>query len=71
MSGVRPFRSIHTHGFVRVGAGTPLASVGDVAANAAGILELARRADADGVDLLVLPELSLSSYAIEIGRAHV
>ncbi|KQX21651.1 MULTISPECIES: NAD(+) synthase [unclassified Sphingomonas] len=60
-----PFRSIHRHGFVRVGAGTPAASTGDVAANAAGVVELARRADAEGVDLLVLPELALSSYAID------
>jgi NAD+ synthase (glutamine-hydrolysing) len=65
MSAAALFRSIHTHGFVRVGAGTPLASAGDVAANAAGILDLARRADGEGVDLLVLPELALSSYAID------
>src|ERR1700761_4703082 len=65
MPGARPFRSIHTHGFVRVGAGTPVASVGDVAANAAEILTLARQADAERVDLLVLPELALSSYAID------
>ena len=60
-----PFRSIHSHGFVRVGAGTPVASAGDVAANAAEIVALARKADAEGVDLLVLPELALSSYAID------
>ena len=65
MPGTDQFRSIHTHAFVRVGAGTPVASVGDVAANAAGILALARQADADGIDLLVLPELALSSYAID------
>lgn len=65
MPGAVPFRSIHRHGFVRVGAGTPVASAGDVAANAAGILDLARKADAEGVDLLVLPELALSSYAID------
>jgi len=59
------FRSIHRHGFVRVGAATPVASVGDIAANAAGILALARAADADGIDLLVFPELALSSYAID------
>jgi len=59
------FRSIHSHGLVRIGAGTPVASVGDIAANAAAILGLARQADAAGVDLLVLPELALSSYAID------
>lgn len=65
MSASAAFRSIHRHGFVRVGAGTPVASAGDVAANAAGILDLAKQADAEGVDLLVLPELCLSSYAID------
>ena len=65
MPGATNFRSIHTHGLVRVGAGTPVASVGDVAANAAGIVAMARQADIEGVDLLVLPELSLSSYAID------
>ena len=65
MPGPTHFRSIHSHGFVRVGAGTPAASAGDVAANAAGIVALAREADAQAVDLLVLPELALSSYAID------
>ncbi|MCZ4340049.1 NAD(+) synthase [Sphingomonadaceae bacterium G21617-S1] len=65
MSATARFRSIHAHGFVRVGAGTPLATVGDVAANAAAIIALAKQADAEGVDLLVLPELALSSYAID------
>src|SRR4051794_9711904 len=65
MPGAVPFRSIHSHGLVRLGAGTPLASAGDVAANAAGIVALARQADGEGVDLLVLPELALSSYAID------
>ncbi len=65
MSATARFRSIHAHGFVRVGAGTPLATVGDVAANAAAIVALAKQADAEGVDLLVLPELALSSYAID------
>ncbi|TAK06439.1 MAG: NAD(+) synthase [Rhizorhabdus sp.] len=65
MSATARFRSIHAHGFVRVGAGTPLATVGDVAANAAGVVALAKQADAEGVDLLVLPELALSSYAID------
>ena len=65
MSGANNFRSIHRHGFVRLGAGTPVASVGDIAANAAGIVTLARQADAESIDLLVLPELALSSYAID------
>jgi NAD+ synthase (glutamine-hydrolysing) len=50
---------------VRVAAATPAASAGDVAANAASILDLARRGDAEGADLIVYPELCLSSYAID------
>ncbi|MBD3731573.1 MAG: NAD(+) synthase [Sphingopyxis sp.] len=65
MSDAPSFFSIHRHGLVRVGAGTPLASVGDVGANAEAILDLAGRADEAAVDLLVLPELCLSSYAID------
>jgi NAD+ synthase (glutamine-hydrolysing) len=59
------FLSIHAHGMVRVAAATPAASAGDVAANAASILDLAKRADAEGADLVVYPELCLSSYAID------
>ncbi len=50
---------------IRVGACTPFASVGDVAANTAATIELARQGDAAGCDLLVFPELNLSSYAID------
>jgi NAD+ synthase (glutamine-hydrolysing) len=59
------FRSIHTHGFVRVGAATPRATAGDPAANAEAAIALARRAAAEHVDLLVFPELNLTSYAID------
>jgi len=59
------FLSIHAHGLVRVAAATPAASAGDVAANAASILDLARQADAAGADLVVYPELCLNSYAID------
>jgi NAD+ synthase (glutamine-hydrolysing) len=59
------FFSIHAQGMVRVAAATPAASAGDVAANAASILDLARQADAEGADLVVYPELCLSSYAID------
>ncbi|MBW8745852.1 MAG: NAD(+) synthase [Sphingomonas sp.] len=57
--------SIHAHGLVRVAAATPAASAGDVAANAASILDLAKQADAGGADLVVYPELCLTSYAID------
>ncbi|WP_442680618.1 NAD(+) synthase [Sphingomonas sp. ASY06-1R] len=59
------FFSIHAQGMVRVAAATPAASAGDVGANAASILDLARRGDAAGADLIVYPELCLSSYAID------
>ena len=59
------FFSIHTHGMVRIAAGAPSSSSGDVDANLAAILAIARRAEAAGADLLVLPELCLSSYAID------
>ena len=59
------FFSIHAQGMVRVAAATPLASAGDPACNAAAILALAQEGAAAGADLLVFPELSLSSYAID------
>ena len=59
------FFSIHAQGMIRVAAATPLASAGDPAANAASILALAREGDAAGADLIVYPELALSSYAID------
>ena len=60
-----PFFSHHRHGFVRVAAATPVASVGDTAANVRETIALARAADARGVDLVVFPELNLTSYAID------
>jgi NAD+ synthase (glutamine-hydrolysing) len=59
------FGSIHAHGLVRIAAATPRATVGDVAANAAAILAQAREAQAAGADIILFPELSLSSYAID------
>ncbi|WP_394646565.1 NAD(+) synthase [uncultured Sphingomonas sp.] len=59
------FRSLHHHGMVRVAAATPLATVGDPAANAEAAIALARTAHDAAVDLVVFPELNLSSYAID------
>ena len=59
------FHSLYAHGFVRLAAATPAAHVGDPVANAAAILELARRADAAKAAICVFPELSLSAYAID------
>jgi NAD+ synthase (glutamine-hydrolysing) len=62
---VHPFYQMHTHGFVRVATSTPRVRTADVAFNRDAVLEEARRAHAQGVDLLVYPELCLSSYAID------
>ncbi|OAA23335.1 NAD+ synthase (glutamine-hydrolysing) [Frankia sp. EI5c] len=59
------FGAIHSHGLVRVAAATPVVATADPARNAAATISLARQADADGVDLVVYPELGLSSYAID------
>ncbi|WP_394727287.1 NAD(+) synthase [Altererythrobacter sp. GH1-8] len=64
-SGIHPFFDIHTHGFVRVATSTPRVRTADVAYNAQGILEQARHAAERHVDLLLFPELSLSSYALD------
>src|SRR5688500_7347579 len=60
-----PFGAIHRHGFVRVAAATPVASSGDVAFNIDQTVALARQAQERGVDLVVFPELNLSSYAVD------
>ena len=60
-----PFGSIHRHGFVRVAAATPIASAGDVAFNVEQTLALARQAHERGIDLVVYPELNISSYAVD------
>ncbi|QZD96472.1 NAD(+) synthase [Qipengyuania gelatinilytica] len=64
-SDTHPFYDLHTHGFVRVATATPKVRTADVAYNAEGILEQARKAHERGVDLLLYPELCLSSYAID------
>ena len=59
------FRSIHTHGFARVAGATPRGTVGDPARNAEITVEIAERAHDEDVDLVVFPELNLSSYAVD------
>ena len=59
------FRSIYRHGFARIAAGTARCVPADPAANAAAILTLAQQCHDRSVALLVLPELSLSGYAID------
>ena len=60
-----PFHAMHTHGFFRLATATPRVRTADVSGNAAGILSQARRAHDRNVDLVLFPELSLSSYAID------
>lgn len=65
MADTHPFFALHSHGMARVAAATPIATVGDTPANADAAIELARQADAKGVDVVVYPELNLTSYAID------
>ncbi|HYJ30650.1 MAG TPA: nitrilase-related carbon-nitrogen hydrolase, partial [Allosphingosinicella sp.] len=60
-----PFGSIHRHGFVRAAAASPAGSAGDVAFNVDQAIALAQEAHDEGVDLLVYPELNISSYAVD------
>ncbi len=60
-----PFFSMHEHGFVRVATSTPKVRTADVAFNRDAVLAEAQRAHEAHVDLLVFPELCLSSYAID------
>jgi NAD+ synthase (glutamine-hydrolysing) len=60
-----PFEAIHRHGFVRVSAASPIGSAGDVTFNVEQAIALAEEAGGKGVDLLVYPELNISSYAVD------
>ncbi|HYD37344.1 MAG TPA: NAD(+) synthase [Allosphingosinicella sp.] len=60
-----PFEAIHRHGFVRVAAASPTGSAGDVAFNVDQAIALAKEADDKGCDLVVFPELNISSYAVD------
>ncbi|CMN08009.1 glutamine-dependent NAD(+) synthetase nadE [Mycobacterium tuberculosis] len=59
------FYSAYQHGFVRVAACTHHTTIGDPAANAASVLDMARACHDDGAALAVFPELTLSGYSIE------
>ncbi|MDR0958964.1 MAG: NAD(+) synthase [Propionibacteriaceae bacterium] len=65
MSSAEDFRSIHRHGFLRVAACVTPVRVADPAANVAHVVDAARQADVEGVDVAVFPELCLSGYAID------
>ncbi|WP_170002177.1 NAD(+) synthase [Pseudopontixanthobacter vadosimaris] len=56
---------MHRHGFVRVATSTPHVSTADVPFNTEAILSEARRADKCDVDLVLFPEMCLSSYVLD------
>ena len=60
-----PFYAIHSQGFLRAAVCTPKVSVGDPGANAAETLALAKQGHAEGVDIMLFPELGISAYAID------
>jgi NAD+ synthase (glutamine-hydrolysing) len=60
-----PFFDMHAHGFVRAATSTPQVRTADVSFNRDAIVEEAKRAHAAHVDLVVYPELCVSSYAID------
>lgn len=60
-----PFYDMHRHGFVRVATSTPQVRTADIAFNSRAIVDEARRAHDAHVDLLVYPEMCLSSYALD------
>jgi NAD+ synthase (glutamine-hydrolysing) len=64
-SAAERFRSLYSHGFVRVAACAPVVAPADPAANADAILAFAKQADAEKAAILLTPELSLSGYAID------
>ncbi|MBZ6377411.1 NAD(+) synthase [Pacificimonas flava] len=65
MATQHPFHSLGRQGFVRIACATPLGTVGDISENEEAHVTLARDAHDQGVDLLLFPELSISSYALD------
>jgi NAD+ synthase (glutamine-hydrolysing) len=59
------FKSLYSHGFVRVAACAPVVAPADPVANSEAILKFWREADAQRAALLLTPELSVSGYAID------
>src|SRR5258706_3778389 len=59
------FKSLYTHGFVRLAACSPRVFPANPNANAAAINHFAQEAHAQGAAILLTPEMSLSGYAID------
>ncbi|MBR1469638.1 MAG: NAD(+) synthase [Prevotella sp.] len=53
------------HGFIKVAAAVPLVKVGDVAYNVQEIENLIAKAEEEGVEIVVFPELSLTGYTCQ------
>src|SRR3546814_1329011 len=60
------FRSIHAHGFIRVGACTPIATVGCPHTNMKLTEDPANQAARESADLLVFPELRSEEHTYEL-----
>jgi NAD+ synthase (glutamine-hydrolysing) len=60
-----PFRSLYSHGFVRVASAVPHVRVADPAFNAERTIALARQAAEQNAALVIFPELGISAYAID------
>lgn len=65
LAATHPFFALHRHGMIRTGVCTPIGTTGDPATNARATIALAREGDAEGADLLLFPELNVTSYAID------
>ena len=59
------FYSVYAQGFLRCAVSSHPVAPADPQANCAAALDVARKADAEGAGLLVLPELGLTGYAID------
>lgn len=59
------FASLYAHGFARVAACTTDVYVADPARNAASVIDIAQKLSAEGVAVTVLPELTLTGYAVD------
>ncbi len=59
------FHSIYAQGYLRCAVSSHPVTPADPEANLAAALKVARKADAEGAGLLVLPELGLTGYAID------
>jgi NAD+ synthase (glutamine-hydrolysing) len=62
---VSTFRSLYSHGYVRVASAVPHVRVGDPSFNGEHTAGLAQRAHAEGAAVVIFPELGLSGYSAE------